>query len=498
MKNKLIYLFYLLISLQTISAQDSLFNLKLANCQVFKGSLFVFGITESASFKTLQVIKFNDTFSQSQNFISVLDAGSTTNLLQLHSDTLHNCLSIYLHSKDNNKVSLFRFDENLKPLVNLADIDVARLNNSSLFSQESHFDKEWVYSVKTVKDSSGKQFYLNKYKLKSEIENFDYEFKWQFPFERKNVFAAHPFFANKRFVFMYVIVAEGTKKGQWILKLNALSGQLLKASKLNEKADLSTYNFGNFYFDAAKNSMLLVGQKLTEKQFQQTENKLFIANAPFANLYYIELDSSGEFINRQEFKMPINDIKSGSKNKPGSFLFRTERLVKKPDGKMELELDVYKSAENPLCYYYVNTSLINLLPHEDKFQLDKCSITNNGLIEDFYFSKDPLDMNGKLFVDTLNPLHTFYYRVINFKVKQDFALSPELNPQWILSKSSVKKNNMTFSFLKIDPLSKKYQLSPIEEIPKSQNPKFQVFGEGKFIISKQVEESKFEIKLLKW
>ena len=339
---------------------------------------------------------------------------------------------------------------------------------------------------------------LNKDQLKSTAENFDYTFTWQFPFERKNVFAAHSFFANKGFVFMYVIVSEGTKKGQWILKLNALSGQLIKASKLNEKADLSTYNFGNFYFDAAKNSMLLVGQKFTEKQFLQTENKLFIANAPFANLYYTELDSSGEFIIRQEFKIPINDIKSGSKNKPGSFLFRTERLVKKPDGKMELELDVYKSTENPLCYYYVNTSLINLLPHEDKLKLDKCSLTNNGLIEDFYFSKDPLDMNGKLLVDTLNPLHTFYYRVINFKVKQDFALNPELNPQWILSKSSVKKNSTTFSFLKIDPLSKKYQLSPIEEIPKSQNPKFQLFGEGKFIISKQVEESKFEIKLLTW
>src|SRR5690606_23022037 len=150
-------------------------------------------------------------------------------------------------------------------------VDIARLNNTALFSNETVYYNNFVYNLKTENDTTGKQFYIDKYELKSEKENFDYQFKWQFPFEKKDIRTAHIFYADKFQVMVFVNIAEGSKAGQWILSVNAATGMLIKGTKLNNKDEASVYLYGNFLADKRTKSIMLIGQKFTEAQFNQKE-----------------------------------------------------------------------------------------------------------------------------------------------------------------------------------------------------------------------------------
>jgi len=39
----------------------------------------------------------------------------------------------------------------------------------------------------------------------------------------------------------------GEKSGQWVLRIDSENGKLIKASKLNDKGENSTYLFGDFF-----------------------------------------------------------------------------------------------------------------------------------------------------------------------------------------------------------------------------------------------------------
>src|SRR5690606_19918859 len=309
--------------------------------------------------------------------LSIKLKGNADSYLDLTYDTLHGYLNIYLQQKETKKVNIFRFNKKNELVASIDQIEIARLNNTSLFSNETLFYKNIVYSVKTESDTSGKQFYINKYELKSETENFDYIFKWQFPFERKNVSSAHIFHANKNYVLLFVMVSDGPKTGQWILKLNAESGQLIRGTKLNDKAETNAYFFGNFFFDEVYKSVYLAGQKFTHAQFDPVTQKLSIANAPSLVLYTLELDSIGDIQNKQDFKVPVNDIPAGVKKTTGSYIVRIADFKKTADGRLILESDIFRSSNNNPCFYYVNSTFFTIVRSEERSFIEKATVQQN-------------------------------------------------------------------------------------------------------------------------
>jgi hypothetical protein len=133
---------------------------------------------------------------------------------------------------------------------------------------------------------------------------------------------------------------------------------------------------------------------------------------------------------------------------------------------------------------------------DENLVLEKNVITSNPLIEQFYYTKDKLDINGKLCFDSILAFENVFYKNLILPIKQNYKTDESSNSLWVLRKSNAKKNSTTFSFL--SPLKKTYQLGIISEILNSQNPLFIALSNNLFLISSQIEEHKYDIKLFSW
>lgn len=479
-----------------MKAQVKELNLKHGGSQIFSGNLYIFGLSGVDQKAGFYLYRLNFQLQIQDSLIVDLSKTNLGSYLAIQADTLHDFLNIYLQKKESKAVTILRFTKKPELVTTIEHVDIARLNNTSIFGSDCVYYKNSVYSVKTSSDTSGKQFYINKYILKSETDNFDYEFKWQFPFERRNVQSAHLFLANNRHLFVHAVVNGGVKSGQWILKLDAETGRLIKGVKLNEKGENASYTFGKSLLDKNTNTLYVVGQKFGEAQFNSSQNKLSITNNLHSTIYFVEIDSLNEIINRQEFKIPINDLKTGLKKTPTAYLLKITYLSKDILGKFSLETDVYKSSNSSPCYSYVNSTRFNLLPVDDKLSLEKNSVSPNLLIEQYFATTDKLDMNGKLCIDSLTPLGTFFYKTLTFPIKQAFKFDADNNPVWVLGKHTTKKNTVNFTML--NPVKKIYQLTTLEDISEELNPCFNRLNEMSFLISWQVEEGKYHLKLYNW
>jgi hypothetical protein len=494
--NKITYVLIFLCIFNSNKGQSKEFDINNGNSQLFHSTLFSFGIKSIDEKITYCVYKLDLNLKIIDSLFIKAEKGNAESYLETYSDTLHNYLNIYFQKKEKKEVTILRFNKDFELIAKIENVDIARLNNTAMFSNETFYFNTNVYAVKTVSDTSGNQFYLNKYILRSETENFDYEFKWQFPFERKNIHSAHLFYADKENVFLFVTIGGGIKTGEWLLKIDATSGELKKATKLNPKGDDDSYFFGDYFINKNVKSLSLIGQKFTPSQFNRNENKLQISNAKHTEIYYLEIDSLGDVTSKDFFKIPINDIKTGVKKTVNSYAIRFSNLKKDIIGKVSFTGDIYKGVNSSICYLYSNTSVFNLIPSDGNLTIERCSLTPNLAIESYFQTQDKLDLNGKLCSDSIQQFETFFFKPIGFPVKQHFKFDENNNPMWVLSKHITKNNLVNYSFL--SPVKKIYQTRTIEELKESVHPQFKNLNAQSFIISSQIEQAKYHINLYKW
>ncbi len=474
-----------------------------ANTQLYNGNIHAFGLSTQDKKTKLFIYKLNLSLTKTDSLVIDLGKSTAENFLQLTSDTLHGFLNVYVQKKDvsnggaNGKktVSIFRLNSFFKLITTTEDVDIARLNSISAFENEIFYNKADVYTIRSVDDTSGKQFYLNKYSLKSELKNFEYSNKWQFPFERKNINSAHIVYADNLIVMLFVNVISGGKKGQWLLKINTISGLLLRATKLNDKGDNSFFTCGKTLYDTALKQIYVQGQKFTEAEFSQKENKVNLCGKPFVTIYLAEVDSAGDLLSKEEFKISVTEVKSVTNKIPVNYIIRTNDLVKTNMGEILIEADIFRGLIGDMCYTYCNSNNLKLVQAEDKYTLEKTAITVNPLIEKYYLNKDKLDMNGKLCLDSISNFEKLYYRPITFNVKVGYKVDDANNPIWILKKTDTKKNMQNYSFL--SPVKKIYALSSIKEINKTESPDIIYLNRKQFIITQTLNE-RFLLQLYNW
>jgi hypothetical protein len=496
LKSKFTYVLILISFFHSTKAQILSFPIEKSNSCIYNHFVFCFGLRAQQNNLIFKLYRCDIKLKVLDSLEVKLGKGNPENYLQLSSDTLHNFLNVYVQQKEKNEIGILRFNKKNELVAQIDRVDIARLNNTSLFSSESLCFGKTIYSLKTETDSTGKQFYLNKYELKSESVNFDYAFKWQFPFERKNVRSAHLFYANKNHVLLFVMVKGGIKSGQWVLKINAETGRLIRGSKLNDKTESNTYFYGSSFVDEVYKSIRLVGQKFNQAQFDSASTSIKNTNALFTTIYTLEIDSIGDVRNRQEFKIPINDTKTGVKKSSSAYLLRLLDCKKTSEGGFRIETDVFRRSDNSSCYLYVNSAHLNFNLSEEKLALDKISISPNPSIEQFYGLPDKLDMNGKLCQDSSNQVEKLFYKPLTFSIKQSFKLDPEKNFIWVLTKTNTKKNVINYSY--VSPVKKVYTITLIEDYSKTLNPAFLNTSPDSFIISTQIEPGKYQLKLFNW
>lgn len=496
LKNKFLLLIALLVVFSAIKAQNLNLSLSAANSQLFNKTLFSYGIRQTTKENTFCIYKIDEALQLKDSLFLNLGKNKGETFLQCGSDTAHDFLNVYIQKKDANQITVLRFNKNFELLYKINDVDIARLNSISSFNNEVyHFEKD-IYTLKTQKDSGGFQFYLNKHRLKSDSENFDYLLKWQFSFERKNIEWAHTFYADKNIVLLYVNIASGLKSGQWVLKIGAEGGQLIKGTRLNDKTEENVYTFGNFHYNLSTKTLLLVGQKFSEKQFQSKQNLLSAIGASFASVYALQIDSIGDVASRQDFKLPILEPKPVAKKTSTNHLLQFVKLKETNQNEYSIEMDLYKTADKINCYNYCNTFTNSIKFIEEKLQLEKKPINSNTYLENFVVSKDKLDRNGKFCIDSLNKLEQVFYKEPAFPVKLGYKPDSLSRPKWLLCKTKLNPASISYQVLQANKTN--YELKILEEIPKNQQPSYHALSNSFFVLSRQSSETNYLLKLLKW
>lgn len=496
MKAKLQYLLLLACTAWQANAQIATLPLHMGQCLRFKQQLYAYGYDATQEKAVLCVYKLSPQFVRSDSLRLPLGKITVKQLLPPNADTLHDFLSVSVQQKESPTLSIFRISTNFSLIAQISGVEAARLNNRVLFDRESYYREKEVYSIKTARDSSGLQFYLNKYSLQSEQRNYDYTQVWQHAFERKNIRSAKVVFANRERVFVYVHIVGGPKTGAWLLMLDAAKGQLLKGKRITEAGEAMTAFYGCSRYDANQKTLELCGSKFTVAQYDAVTGQLRTAGATQLRLFYTRLDSMLDIESKADFVLPVNDVISGAKKSVGAYLLQPLRLHKTSPLSLEVDCDVYRGTGTQPCYNYVNTLSLSITLMEETPKLAKTVVSNNGLIESFYSTRDPLDMNGKLCGDSIGEVESMLRRKPTFAVKEIYRCDENKNPLWVLSKVLSKQNKVQYSFLM--PVNKVYALKVLEEIPKDQQPALLNLGERVFLIQRQTEETKFEVKGYSW
>lgn len=469
--------------------------LRSAGINHFGNRIYCYGIEQKHNKAFFTIYRLNDQFLKSDSLSFALNQKETLAQSSCWSDSLHGIFNVYVPEGQEKGFSVFRFNRNFELLDRASGIEPGRLHPLAGFDNSLHYDGNFVYAIKTKRDSSGLQFFLNKFRLKENLKAFEYEPVWQFPFERKHIRYARVIYSDKDYVILYVMIADGEKSGQWILRLNARNGFLLRGSKLNDKGEEQTYLYGSSFYSKNQKSLILLGHKFSSQHYKPGSETLSAVSPTVAGIYLLELDSLGEKINKQELKWPITEAKIPGKKKPGTYLLQFSRILEKSSGYFSVQFDVYKGLPGSVCYLYGNSLNFNFKRDGDAFAVDKASIFTDVQIDSYVFSPDKLDMNGKICADSGLSLPRLLSRNASLPVKSYFGLDSLGQPMWILSKSLVKKGSVQFHYLKAG--KKSYELRLIEELPKSKNPYLLIVNSEKAILSRQESESEFRLKTLR-
>lgn len=492
MTPRIAYLILMLNSFVPLLAQSIDFKLAKAGCAEFKNFIICYGLSTNNLNTEIKFYKITKDFSITDSLIIKVNDRKSENYLSLFHDTLHGYFNVYVQQIGEKRTEIYRLNKQFKVIAIIKDVEVTRLNNKDIFEQKPYYYNEFVYSIKSENDTSGKQFYLNKFSLKDSLKNFEYKQTWQFPFEKKDIRYAEVIYANLNFVFVHASLFKGNKKGEWLLKLDAKNGKIIKGTKLNKNNESFTYIPGYFTFDYNKKSFSLVGEKLREDELNF--NKLQFKPNTLSSFYLLQIDSLGEILNRFDLKTTIVST-TPSKKETEIYLTRLSKITALTESYVECELDVYKK-KFANCYVYAQSARRKFELNSELASISTHTISPNILIETNYITRDKFDINGQVCTEQVENIENLYRKAPLLDVKQGFAEQKDKNPKWLLKKSHPKSGLISYSILK--PGLKSYELNLVNEYSKDQNSGLIVLNTENFAIFSQTSETNFSIKLSKW
>ncbi|HXB41967.1 MAG TPA: hypothetical protein VNZ49_15605 [Bacteroidia bacterium] len=315
-----------------IRAQEVSGKLYKAQCISFRNNIYVAGYEESDKVLVLKITAYNKKLEKINEVIKVIGKYKAVDFYAPEFDTTHSYLSLVVQKANNEKTAiLVRYNENFKIISGSDNAEITRINSFAAFDNEKLYYKNQLYIIREAKDSAGR-FYFFRYDLKDSSVLFNYNFKWQFNFDKHTYHRIHPVFANSEHIYLYVICIDGDKKGQWILIFNTDNGNLAKAIKLNKNdneicfvSKLEVYgNNEDIALAGVKYPAINVDLKTGIFSLNYQTNKA-------VNTFFCQIDSSGEIKTRLENFVNIpNEILKEKELK--EFLFRCNNSEKTESG----------------------------------------------------------------------------------------------------------------------------------------------------------------------
>lgn len=484
------WLKYILFIPFFVNAQSVNKSLIRANSVFFKKHIYVYGFDKINSELTLKVFKFDIKLISCDSTAIVIGKENAENYLDITADTLHGYLNFYLQKSNNkNLASLIRYNDSLRLITKVENFESNKINSLTTFENEIYTYKNSTYTVRTSEDSLGKQFYLSKYEVISDQKPFEYKYAWQYPLEKRNINTTHVFYADDAFLFMYVNIISGEKKGQWVIKLNSKTGQLIKGIKLNDKNEERTFVYNTFLYDTKSKMMLVAGNIYTLEQLDLEENKFTFKNLNKQNTFFFTIiDSLCETVSRNEKTVPfIMAINKPASKEVFQYHVKLKELKKTGENEYSGYATIYKNYNTNLLFLYETGYFFNFTLNEMdvEFYSDKIHI-NTSLLKNF-ITTDSKDINGKIELASIMEFDKFLYKSPISDVEKSYGKDDLKNPKWILSKTDINTGKKTFYDIKIG--AKGPEQKVILETSKYQFPEIYKTESDKLILFNSVPEN---------
>ena len=411
----------------------------------FHNKTFVYGYEELSNQLWFKCYSFNNQLTLKDSLIFSLGKNHVADFLETSVDTLHDVLNFYFQlSNQKNSVKLLRLNDSLKQKAFIENYDANHVNSLMRFANENYLYEQDMYLIKTVTDTSGKQFYLNKYQVISMTKAFEYKDVWQFPFDRKYIHHASVIFADKNIVVVYVNIFDGTKKGQWILRLNSKTGALIKGAKIGNKNDTRHFLVSGLLYDKTNKQLDLTGSiyengvidfKTNSGNFSNYEKK--------HKLFLVSIDSLGDIIGRNEMSLPLPVALPQKGKATSSYHLKVREFTKLSDGQLVIWADIFEQVK-PATFNYFSSWEFKLSPNETSYQIYTSTFSVSTSAISNFIGAQQTDYYGKWLLSNISDYDIFKSKPTSNHVVIKTGIDDGKHSFYILKKTDVTLGKKTY------------------------------------------------------
>lgn len=490
-----LFLFITFFSLRVGNyAQRIQFPLTQSSAIHYHQHILVYGFLQTKNYTIFKCYSFSEDLKLKDSIIHPINKRPTEDFLPIQADTLHQYINFYFQLSDQkNTVTLLRLNEKLKLICFEENVDANHVNTIAAFDQEKYFFGPHLYTIRTSGDSLNKQYYLTKHTIQSSNKHFEYDINWQYPFEKKYIHDAIITYVNSNMVLVYVNVADSIKQGQWILKINAKTGELIRGTKLNSKGQNNHYLLSNLFYLPSKKEFMCLGNVYQNKEVNfKTEEHTFTNTQKNHVLFVINMDSMGNITSRNEFLLPI-PVTIDKSNMTLSYHFKIREVSEKTPNTFVLWADVFQLNSNHILSYYSSWP-IQLENSESNYQIYPSPFFSIQKIIPDLISTNTNQLFDEILVDNN---HQYIQFLVKNPVKSPLLFSFLDNsnqPHFIFSKKDIEKKEK--DFISVFANGKNISRNTLSEKTSFSSQLFRI-NEKKYIQFEQ-KENAFILKLSDW
>ncbi len=493
MNVKQLILYILLILCGTSKAQSFKKNLLSANSLHFHHTIYVYGYEQQKSELLFKCFAFDQTLHLKDSIDFNLGKHKPMDYLETSVDTVHDVINFYFQLADEkNVVTLLRLNDTLGKICSTNNYDANHINSILAFNDETYIYKQALYVIRTSKDTSGTQFYLNKYQLKSLLKPFEYDDKWQFAFEREFINLATVVYADSNYLMVYVNVSDGAKKGQWMLRINAITGKLIKGTRLGSKLDAKNYLYSNSNYDQKTKSIAVIGS-IYEKEMIDFKNNTsnFINLSKRHQLFLICMDSLGEVITKTE-KLIALPLQTNNQKFTNSYHLKI-RDFKKTETGFDVWTDMYEQTL-PNTFVYYSSWHIDITRNELDYDIipSRFLIATKAIPKFISYTKG--DTYGKFILDNISNFDAFMFKKPLNPVVIKTAIDDIGNTFFVVKKTDILIGNKSYNYVFVG--KKGLENNVLLDCAKDQKGNIYFTKMTTFIsFTNNIEHTSFELKL---
>jgi len=420
-------------------------HLLVAKSLFFHHQTVVYGYEERANQLWFKCYSFNNQLTLNDSLEISLGKHHAVDFLETWSDTLHDVINFYFQlSNQKNTVKLLRLNDNLEQMAFVENYDANHINSLMTFSNEKYLYEQDMYLIKTTTDTSGKQFYLNKYKVLSMNKPFEYKDVWQFPFDRKHIHHASVVLANKDVVVVYVNIVDGAKKGQWILRLNSKTGALIKGVKISNKNDTRNFLVSESFYDNTNKQLEIIGSIYENEVIDfKTGSSSFINSEKKHKLFLVSIDSLGDIISKNEMALPIPIKVPQTKKTTSSYHLKVREFKKLSDGQLAIWADIFEQVK-PAVFNYFTSWEFKLSRNETSYQIAPSTFSVCTSAINNFIGAQQTDYYGKWLLSNISDYDIFKCKPTSNHVVIRTGIDDTNQSFYILKKTDVTSGKKTY------------------------------------------------------